>query len=264
MATERSLADYILDFSCHSGEERQYALTHIGRLVRTLELTPAGGSTDRILEMGAYMQITPALKTVLGYGEVRGAYLGSLGTHHNKTVISQSGETFSCAIDLFNAEKDVYPYADGEFNAVICCEVFEHLSEDPMFLLSEVNRILVRGGHLVLSTPNTCSLRGVAAILTGNHPGLYQQFLRPREGPADPRHAREYTPGEIRSAVEDAGFTVELLETGPYGTEQAGFDWVIDLLRAHGLPTDLRGDTIHVVARKSGGIGERYPKWLYD
>ena len=37
------------------------------------------GPCDRILEMGAYLQITPALHTKLGYGEVRGCYYGKLG-----------------------------------------------------------------------------------------------------------------------------------------------------------------------------------------
>ena len=34
---------------------------------------------DRILEMGAYLQITPALRSKLGYGEVRGCYYGARG-----------------------------------------------------------------------------------------------------------------------------------------------------------------------------------------
>ena len=36
--------------------------------MRTLEMTPAGDPAESILEMGAYMQITPALKFKLGYG----------------------------------------------------------------------------------------------------------------------------------------------------------------------------------------------------
>src|SRR5262249_29439942 len=49
------------------------------RLVKTLEITPPGGPCDRILEMGAYLQITPALRRQLGYGEVRGCYYGPAG-----------------------------------------------------------------------------------------------------------------------------------------------------------------------------------------
>lgn len=259
------LADYILSFASQSPEQRAYATTHLGRLVRTLELTPKGAISDHILEMGAYMQITPALKTKRGYGEVRGCYLGSLGRTDVKTVTSSKGETFRCEIDLFDAEKDRYPYPDENFATVVCCELLEHLSSDPMHLMSEVNRILRPEGHLVLSTPNISALRSVAAVLLGNHPGLYQQFIRPRQGAADPRHAREYTPSEMRRMFESAGFAVESMETGPYGLETpSGYEWAEQLLRERGLSLEFRGDTIHVVGRKTGPVRERFPNWLYD
>lgn len=44
------------------------------------------------------------------------------------------------------------PYKDGAFDAVFCGEVVEHL-ERPERLLSEIRRVLVLGGRLVLTTP---------------------------------------------------------------------------------------------------------------
>ncbi len=117
--------------------------------------------------MGAYLQITPALKTKLGYGEVRGCYYGQLGHTDRRTVISTEGEPFECDIDLFDAEKDRFPYADEYFDTVLCGELIEHLFEDPMHMMSEINRILKPGGHLVLTTPNIASFRGISAILQG-------------------------------------------------------------------------------------------------
>ena len=264
-AEETNLAEYILDFSSQTPDQKNYATTHLGRLVRTLEITPHGTKQDKILEMGAYMQITPALSGVLGYGEVRGCYLGPLGKTDQKEVTSVSGKKFECAIDLFNAEKDRYPYADGSVATVLCCELFEHLSEDPMYLLSEVNRVLRTGGHLVLSTPNIASIRSVAAVIQGSHPGLYQQFIRPKDGGVDPRHAREYTPSEMKLALEAAGFQVELLETGPYGAEAPkGYEWAEQLLKERNLSQELRGDTIHIVGKKIGPVVDRFPAWLYD
>jgi hypothetical protein len=43
-----------------------------------------------------------------------------------------------------------------------------------------------------------------------------------------------------------------------------GYEWAEDLLRSRNLPTDLRGDTIHVAGRKTGPVRERFPAWLYD
>ena len=260
--TEHLLAGYILSFCSQSPEARSYAETHLGRLVRTLELVPRGGAGDRVLEMGAYMQITPALRTRCGYGEVRGCYLGPSGRADEKTVVSTSGERFTCIIDLFNAEADRYPYPDGHFATVVCCELFEHLSEDPMHLVSEVNRVLAPGGALVMSTPNICSLRSVAAVLKGYHPGLYSVFTKRAGG--DPRHAREYTPGEMQHVLEAGGFELAHLETGWYGLERpSDWDWAEAILKKHGLHTELRGDVIHAVGRKAGGVRDRYPSWLY-
>ena len=258
-----ALDQYILGYAQSAGA-RQYITTHLGRLLQTLSLTPRGTKNDRILEMGAYMQITPALKSRFGYGEVRGCYLGQLGKTEKKKVRSATGEKFQCYIDLFNAETDRYPYPDGHFATVLCCELFEHLAEDPMHLIAEVNRILAPGGTLVMSTPNITALRGVAAVLTGYHPGLYSEFIRPRDGEVDPRHAREYAPREMRQVLEAGGFSVERLETGPVGLEPSNkFEWAEEVLKAHDFPTDLRGDVIHVMGRKTGPVAERYPAWLY-
>ncbi len=260
-----SLKAYILDFSSQSEDQRQYATTHLGRLVRTLQLTPPGTAADQLLEMGAYMQITPAFHKYLGYGDVRGSYLGPLGTVDEKKARSQSGEDFRCFIDLFDAERDVFPYKDGQFAAVVCAELLEHLSMDPMHLMSEVNRILRADGHFILSTPNICSFNAVSAVLRGEHPGLYQQYIRPRGGAIDPRHAREYAPAEIKRLFEAAGFVTEILETGPYGWEaRAPEPEILSLLEKNGYSKELRGETIHVVGRKTGPVRERHPNWLYD
>jgi glycosyltransferase involved in cell wall biosynthesis/SAM-dependent methyltransferase len=244
---------------------RQYLETHKSRLVRTLEITPPGGPGDCILEMGAYLQITPALKSHLGYGHVRGCYYGPAGTVEHRSVTAESGEEFQCDIDLFNAEKDAFPYADESFSTVLCCELIEHLFEDPMHLMCEVNRIVKPGGHLVLTTPNIAALRGIAAILQGFHPGFFHAYIRPSAaGEVEARHNREYTPREVNNLLENAGFTVTLLETGPFRAEPRPQDgWVIHLLERYGLSTDLRGDGIYAVGRKTSRVRERYPSWLY-
>ncbi len=259
-----ALAAYVRGYAAPSKYAQDYIEIHLGRLVRTIQLTPPGGPADRVLDMGCYVHITPALKFRLGYGEVRGSYLGQLGVVDEKEAISTSGETFSCKIDLFNAEKDRYPYPDGHFTTVICCELLEHLEVDPMHLASEVNRILRPGGHFILSTPNICSLRSIAAVIAGGHPGLFPEYITPLPGVDTNRHSREYTPSEIRQLMDDAGFTVERMETSPQGlNEPSGYEWVADILKRRGAPTGLRDDTIHAVARKTGAVKHRYPTWLY-
>jgi glycosyltransferase involved in cell wall biosynthesis/SAM-dependent methyltransferase len=257
--------DYLESWASND-ESRQYLATHQTRLVKTLELVPPGGPCDRILEMGAYLQITPALKTKLGYGEVRGCYYGKLGRTDQRVVESAEGETFACAIDHFDAEKDPFPYPDAYFSTVVCGELIEHLFEDPMHLMSEVNRILKPGGHFIVTTPNVAALRGIAAILQGYHPGFFHAYIKPAEsGEVDARHNREYTPREIHRLLENSGFEVVRLETGEFRDEpHPEFAWVNHLLRTYWLETDLRGDGIYAVGRKTGAVRDRYPDWLYS
>lgn len=257
----------ILTWAARDTESTQYAETHITRLERTLNITPPGTAADRVLEMGAYMQITPALRARLGYGEVRGCYYGPAGQVDHRSVRSAEGVEFACEVDLFDAEKDRFPYPDEHFSTVLCCELLEHLPTDPMFMMAEINRILKPGGHLVLTTPNVASMRALRAILEGYHPGFFPAYIRPAEPGAEveARHAREYTPREIHYLLQDGGFSVERLETGEFLDKPRPEErWVLHLLEHYQLPKHLRGDGIYAVGKKVGPVARRYPAWLYE
>ncbi|HLH38862.1 MAG TPA: glycosyltransferase [Bryobacteraceae bacterium] len=258
--------EYIASWAPVEGGSRAYVESHLTRLEKTLAVTPPGKREDRILEMGAYLQITPALKTRLGYGEVRGCYYGRAGETTTKTVTADHGETFECRIDLFDAERDRFPYDDGYFSTVLCCELLEHLAADPMWMMREINRVLKMGGHLVLTTPNIVSLRAIAGILQGFHPMLFPAYIRPREsGEVDARHNREYTPREVASLLEISGFEVTLLETGPFRDQpKPELGWVEHLLDRYMLSKEHRGDGIYAVGKKVAPVKERYPGWLYS
>ncbi|MGD1070472.1 MAG: glycosyltransferase [Bryobacteraceae bacterium] len=247
-------------------ESREYATAHKSRLVHTLEITPPGNASKSILEMGAYMQITPALHFQFGYGTVRGCYYGPPGRIDRKSLVSESGEIFTCEVDHFDAEKHVYPYSDESFDTVLCCELIEHLFEDPMHMMSEINRILKPLGHLVLTTPNAGSLRAISGILLGYHPAFFPAYIRPRkEGEeAEARHNREYVPMEIQHLLTDSGFETERLETGEFLDQpHPEFAWVTHLLERYKLSHNLRGDGIYAVGRKTGPVRTRFPSWLY-
>jgi SAM-dependent methyltransferase len=258
--------EYIAGWAPVEDGSRAYVESHVTRLEKTLAMTPPGGPNDRILEMGAYLQITPALKTQLGYGEVRGCYYGPAGETNRRSIASEAGEKFECVIDLFDAEKDVFPYEDGYFSTVLCCELLEHLVADPMHMMMEINRVLKLGGSLVLTTPNIASLRAVAGILQGFHPMLFPAYIKPSEGGAtDARHNREYTANEIRALLENSGFDVVRIETGPFRDEPTPEQrWVEHLLDRYMLSREHRGDGIYAVGRKVGPAKDRYPAWLYS
>lgn len=245
---------------------RQYTQTHITRLTKTLSLTPSGDETKSILEMGAYMQITPALKHQLGYGYVRGCYYGKAGQTDHHDITDSEGQSFACDIDLFDAEKDTFPYADASFDTVLCCELLEHLTADPMHMMSEIHRVLKPGGTLLITTPNVASHRAIHAILNGYHPSFFPAYILPRKPgeDAEARHNREYTAKEVHLLFWEAGFDITHLETGEFlEAPHPEHHYVAHLLDQYNLSNELRGDGIYCVGRKAGPVRNRYPGWLY-
>ncbi len=264
LSLENPLAAELLSWASGTAA-REYLMQHLSRLVTTLELLPEGGQNRSVLEMGCYLQITPALHWSKHYGEIRGCYFGPIGDVAHRSVRSVDGRVFECDVDAFDAERDHYPYADNTFDVVLCTELFEHLGYDPMHCLFEIHRILKPGGHLLLSTPNACSLRAIAAILGQYHPGFFPSFMRPTAtGEVDPRHHREYAPREVKMALVDAGFEVEQLRTAPYwSAPEPQHAWVQHLLERYELDQNLRAECIFALARKAGPPVNRYPDWLY-
>jgi SAM-dependent methyltransferase len=213
------------------------------------------------------MQMTPALHCVLGYREVRGAYFGPLGRVDEKSISIGGREAFRCSIDLFDAEKDRYPYPDGHFETVLACEIFEHLLHDPMFMLLEIARVLEEGGTLVLTTPNVASFTAVARVLeqSGN-PQIFSKYAYPLGEYADTEipHVREYTPNELREALQAAGFEVVNLFTEVipgYGTDAR----MRDFLERNQYSAAFRGEQLYAIVRKRAVLPTiRYPHFLYE
>lgn len=70
------------------------------------------------------------------------------------------------------------PFENDTFDAVVCCDVIEHLNE-PERMLGEAYRVLKAGGKFVVTTP-----------------------YRLTEVPPDKNHVKEYYPGELKALFE--------------------------------------------------------------
>src|SRR6202521_314677 len=210
------IRSFLLTLDQPSEDARAYLGMHLERITRTLSLVPEPGTTRHVLELGAYMQMTPVLGCVLGYDQVRGAYYGSPGHADSKVSTIAGREVFRCEIDLFDAEKDAFPYPAQHFDTVLACEIIEHLLHDPMHMLLEIRRVLIDQGTLILTTPNIASLTSVARLLEARgNPQICSRYANPQRDPArlEVPHVREYTPRELRDALHAAGFEIVHLFT---------------------------------------------------
>jgi SAM-dependent methyltransferase len=263
----KEIEQFVRSLDTPHQDARNYLEIHLERIVRTLSITPPPRLTKRVLELGAYMHMTPVLQCVLGYEEVRGAYFGPLGRTEKKSATADGKTVFECYVDLFDAEKDRYPYEDDRFDCVLACEIFEHFLHDPMHMLFECRRVLNEGGSLVLTTPNVASYTGVARVLeSSGNPQLYSKYANPKGefAATEIPHVREYTPQELTEALNGAGFEVDTLFTEIAPGYHAHV-WVEDFLKTHKYSSDLRGEQMYCVAHKVGSRTlHRYPGFLYD
>lgn len=258
---EQEMVDYILSFI---GDEREqsYIMSHMRRLIGTLQrIPPPQSPNDRLLELGSLLHIAPAIKKFSGYQEILGADFWETDKKISEETLTQAnggGESHTFALHNFNVEGDPFPFPDGHFRVVLCCELIEHLQRDPMHMLWECNRVLAKDGYLLLTTPNIASCRSIEGLLIGCAPYLLAQYNR--KTPVD-QHNREYAPYEIGVALAAAGFTVVELETEDVWMRSNPA--ILELLKEVNLPTDKRGDNIFALARKTSEPIERYPRELY-
>ncbi len=232
------------------------------RFLHTLELV--GSEQERTLELGAnpyfttvllweYQNLEPELANYFGLEDTEAGtqaieYVDAEGVQKERTVEFRH----------FNIEFDRFPYEDGSFGLVLFCEILEHLVEDPVAVLTEINRVTELGGHLVLTTPNVARAENVARLLNGDN--LYDPYSG--FGPYG-RHNREYTLDELRQLLAFTGFDVEC------GYSADGHPWSPDVNRLEVIRPELDarvGDLGHylfVRAVKTGSPREGRPEFLY-
>jgi ubiquinone/menaquinone biosynthesis C-methylase UbiE len=138
-------------------------------------------------EVGALYR-AKAPETVLEVGGGEGHLAQFLVSQHQPSRFVMSDLSLArvpASLDprIETAEASAYalPWADDEFDLVVCCEVLEHL-EDPARGLSEVARVARRG--VLISTPwepvwrAMNVMRGRYLGQWGNTPGHVQHFGR--------------------------------------------------------------------------------------
>lgn len=211
--TEHSLREMLSSLVVEGGighpdeAMREYVGADFKRFVYTLGLVPDEPGLE-ILELGADPYFTTTLLRKFRRANLTLAnnyFWGrDVKEFTQKVVIKQTGEEIHYPFKMFNIEDENFPYPDDSFDVVLYCEIFEHLTNDPVRSLVEIRRVLKPDGSLVLTTPNAIRLENVCKLLDGVTPfDQYSGF-----GPYG-RHNKEYTTDELRQVLLANGFKVE-------------------------------------------------------
>ena len=104
------------------------------------------------------------------------------------------------------------PYESNSFDAVVICEVLEHLNFNPLPAVQELNRVLKKGGFIYIGMPNQSSITNRLKLLLGKsvHNPISDFFnqLDKRQNMVVGLHWREYTLQETCELIERMGFEV--------------------------------------------------------
>jgi SAM-dependent methyltransferase len=239
--------------------DESYYRAHRLRFFKTLDLIPPSKGAGTALEVGATDFFQVALGRVFGYVDVTGTYftpnIEEKFIRRSFKVADLEASNMSVSLNL---ENELLPFGNEALEFILCGEVIEHMDVDPMFMLSEFNRVLPVGGRVLLTTPNCCSARNFWKIAHGYRPHFFMQYEKSR---SPYRHNIEYDVHAVVSLLEAAGFHPLIVET--YNVFEEPVPEAEELLRKVSLPTDHRGDCIFALAEKASLVKERWPYGIY-
>jgi len=114
-------------------------------------------------------------------------------------------------VSILKEDAEKVSFADDSFDAVICCEVLEHV-EHPEKAVAELYRILHKGGVALVSVPHEPIWRMLNMA----------RFKYVKDLGNTPGHLNHWTRGEFKKFVRQAGFSVK--------QDKSPFPWTMLLL----------------------------------
>lgn len=160
----------------------------------------------RYQEMKKLIKSSPE-KIILDIGG--GLYPISKGFESKKTVIIDGDIQFEP--DILMDLNNPLPIEDNSIDLVIAGEILEHLI-NPFMFLQEINRVLKKGGELILSTPNIACLKSRIQLLLGKLPSDCARAYASGEDHLF-FHKTDWNWDNLKKCSINAGFQIEEKKT---------------------------------------------------
>lgn len=199
---DKKLMD-VIDLTVLEAEEK-YFKAHFSRYLRMLQLLCKSEITfNNFLDIGPSFGHFSWL--ISNYFHCKGYTLDIKNTAHIEVSKMLIKGGFKCKFG--NVLEIGIPYDNEQFDLVIFTEVLEHIPQSSVSILSEIHRVLKRGGHLFITTLNALRVPVRIGCLLGRNPFPpfedYQNLEK-----AYLRHWREYTLSECVTLAEKTSFKV--------------------------------------------------------
>jgi SAM-dependent methyltransferase len=191
-----NFTEWIRDSLCYGGRKI--------RILQYIQANTAENQTPRLLDVGAQFGALAIYATHLGCRTAAVDY-GMYSRAFREAVADHGVDYRECDLGC-----EPLPFADNSFDFATYTDVIEHHAFSPRRVLSEIHRVLVPSGSIILATPNHASIYNRIKLLVGGsvNDDFDYFFNTTANAKTYDGHHREFTRVEIRSALEQTGFRV--------------------------------------------------------
>ena len=238
-------------------KEDSYHYGHARRMARTLQVILDQKPQGKFLEVGTTALIPLVLSKLAPDLDLTVTDFNLDKQKLGEDTFKLQDESITLKVARVNIENEPLPFDDNTFDFILLSEVIEHMEVDPMYMLSEINRVLKTGGTLVVTTPNCASTWAIHKILNGVEPYFYMQYQK--KGTMY-RHNYEYSIHSLTAVLKASGFDGSIWTEDSFEEPNIAIGLRLEMV---GIKLQHTGDNIFAVAKKVSGVVDRYPKVIY-
>jgi ubiquinone/menaquinone biosynthesis C-methylase UbiE len=176
--------------------------THVDTVERVgKRLDSLGADRARVLEMGAYFGVVSSTLARCGVEVTAQDVSSMMNLPAQRQRLEKAGVIVMAVDDVSKS----LPYPDASFDAIICCEMLEHLPYNTVPLIREMRRVLKPHGFAFLTVPNQASAKRRLQLLLGRP--IRENVSSWVAAPQDSNwHWREWVASEFQELLLSCGF----------------------------------------------------------